>query len=113
MDKQKKQNQKIGRTTRLQFWVVLLLFLTPGLFIIEFSTSWIGLIALLVLAIPIVHVHIGRWHDLGQSGWMTLLLFIPYVGLIISIPLLFLKGEEKNNQYGPNPYVDKFSDLPE
>lgn len=102
-----KSNPKIGRTTRLEYWVLMVVFLTPGILIAEHSTSWVGLVVLVLLTIPIVHAYIGRWHDLGYSGWMTLLIFIPYIGFLSSIPLAFMKGNEKGNKYGPSPYVDK------
>ena len=40
-----------------------------------------------------------RCHDMGQSGWFAL---IP----LYYIVLFFLKGEEKDNKYGLNPYIE-------
>ena len=42
-----------------------------------------------------------RFHDVGKAGWFCLLLFVPLVGLIAFIYLLFARGEDRNNQYGP------------
>jgi len=37
-----------------------------------------------------------RFHDLGNTGWLCLLLFIPLVGLIAFIYLLFARGDDHN-----------------
>ena len=44
-----------------------------------------------------------RWHDIGYSGWMTLLLYIPYIGLIPGLFLLFYTGDSGQNKYGVPP----------
>jgi uncharacterized membrane protein YhaH (DUF805 family) len=78
-----------------------------------------GLVAVVLLAIPIVYEQVGRWHDLGYSRWMTLLGFAPavfsielvaIVGLVVSIALAFIKGDQTDNKYGPSPYRSKFED---
>jgi len=62
-------------------------------------------------AVFIFSLHVRRSHDLGKSGNMVLLLFIPIVNLIITIRLLFYKGQESANQYGNVPAKDiKFFD---
>jgi uncharacterized membrane protein YhaH (DUF805 family) len=42
-----------------------------------------------------------RLHDLGKSGWLCLVLFIPLFGLIAVIFLLFARGDDYDNAYGP------------
>jgi uncharacterized membrane protein YhaH (DUF805 family) len=42
-----------------------------------------------------------RFHDVGNTGWACLLLFLPLVGLIAFIYLLVMPGAENDNQYGP------------
>ena len=41
-----------------------------------------------------------RLHDLDQSGWWSLFLFIPMVGSLIVIVLLFVSGSKGENKYG-------------
>jgi len=72
MSNETKSKPYIGRTTRLQYWILMLVFIIPSVIIEATSTDWPGLIVLLLLSIGIIHAHIGRWHDLGYSGWMTL-----------------------------------------
>jgi uncharacterized membrane protein YhaH (DUF805 family) len=44
-----------------------------------------------------------RFHDMGVTGWLSLLLLIPLVGFIVVLVLLFKGGEDRDNQYGPVP----------
>lgn len=60
----------------------------------------IGYIYGLVMFIPSLAVQIRRTHDSNKSGWFIL---VPIYNLI----LLFLKGTEGDNKYGPNPNVNE------
>jgi uncharacterized membrane protein YhaH (DUF805 family) len=42
-----------------------------------------------------------RIHDLGKSGWISLVMIIPAFGLIAVIVLLVVRGDDYDNQYGP------------
>jgi uncharacterized membrane protein YhaH (DUF805 family) len=44
-----------------------------------------------------------RFQDLGNSGWFSLLLLVPGVGLIFIVVLLAAPGQDKDNCYGPAP----------
>jgi uncharacterized membrane protein YhaH (DUF805 family) len=46
---------------------------------------------------------IRRWHDLGQSGFLSLLSLVPGVNFIVLILLLALPGTKGPNQYGETP----------
>jgi uncharacterized membrane protein YhaH (DUF805 family) len=48
-------------------------------------------------------LEIRRFHDFGLSGWLVLLNFIPYVGLLIVLVLLFGEGAPRDNRFGPSP----------
>lgn len=55
-----------------------------------------------ILILPVtISLYIRRLHDLGLSGWLTLLEFVPVVNLGLSLYLLFAPGNEGANQYGP------------
>ena len=64
---------------------------------IDFLLGWL---ASIVLSIILVGIYTGivnsirRWHDLGRSGWLTLLLLIPFLGPFIFLYLLFAPGRE-------------------
>ncbi len=44
-----------------------------------------------------------RLNDLDKSGWFFLLFFIPVVNLIMLIYLVFFRGSEGSNRFGPRP----------
>ena len=61
----------------------------------------------IILYIPLlisgVMLAIRRSHDLNHSGRYVIYMFIPIVGMIISLVLLFKKGTDGPNPYGPDP----------
>ena len=46
---------------------------------------------------------VRRLHDLNRSGLFWLLVFIPIVDFFFAIYVIFFKGTEGDNQYGPDP----------
>lgn len=70
------------------------------------------LIFLLMVALYVLFIAlywsflIRRAHDLGYSGWITLLYMLPLVNLVMLIYFLCAKGEETSNAYG-EPNVGK------
>lgn len=44
-----------------------------------------------------------RLHDMGRTGWLALLLFIPVVNFIMTLMLLFVRGNDELNDHGPEP----------
>lgn len=64
----------------------------------------------LINFIPGISLMVRRFHDRGQTGWLTLAYyicaFIPFVGLIAAIALLVnfvMRGTVGPNKYGPDP----------
>jgi uncharacterized membrane protein YhaH (DUF805 family) len=60
-----------------------------NVFYILFMVSWIGFI---------LSLHIRRSHDLGQSGWLTILLYVPFANMVILFYFLFYKGTPEQNR---------------
>ena len=74
--------------------------------LIGMATAGIGLV-LYVLLLPLV---ISSWavggqrcRDFGWSGWAILISFIPYIGLLFILALMFIPGNQGENRYGPDP----------
>lgn len=44
-----------------------------------------------------------RLHDLDQSGWLSLLVIVPFINFFFGLYLLFAPGTEGSNSYGPAP----------
>ncbi len=50
-----------------------------------------------------IMISIRRLHDLGHTGWLVLLTYIPLVNFVFGIYLLFAHGNRGPNIYGPDP----------
>ena len=99
-----------GRIRRTQYWVtnfVLGLLMAPANLSGDDMPSGIAIFTLLIF-IPCIWVSMAncvkRFHDLGKSGWFAALLFVPIANIIFGIYAAFFKGQEHDNEYGPNPY---------
>lgn len=44
-----------------------------------------------------------RLNDLGRTGWLGLLVMIPFVNVVVFLWLLFGPGDAQANEYGPPP----------
>ena len=47
-----------------------------------------------------------RCHDIALPGALTLLLLVPFLGLLWLLALAFIAGNPRANQYGPPPRFD-------
>jgi uncharacterized membrane protein YhaH (DUF805 family) len=57
----------------------------------------------LAMFIPGLAVAVRRLHDVGKSGWMLLIAFIPLIGAIWLLVLLLTDSQEGTNNWGENP----------
>ena len=46
---------------------------------------------------------VRRLHDLGKPGWHYWLFFVPFYNIYLVLILVFTRGVEGTNQYGPDP----------
>ena len=90
-------------------WAFILMFIVALVFKYDseekllFSTMAINLSFGALMMLPSLAVSVRRLHDLGKSGWMMLIALIPIAGGIWLLVLLLTEGENKANEYGPNP----------
>lgn len=63
----------------------------------------IGVPILIACAVANIMLTIRRCHDLNKTGWLTVLMFIPYIGVIPGLYFLLAKGTTGPNKYGPDP----------
>ncbi len=66
-----------------------------------------GVIFFIIAFIPALIITI-RWgirrvHDFNVSGWLMLLMFVPYVNSIFQLILILVPGTKGPNPYGPVP----------
>jgi uncharacterized membrane protein YhaH (DUF805 family) len=97
-----------GRASRSEFVNFLLWSFVLGLivgvveailfpeYLIVTGQSLLGNLVSFAILLPNIGVAIRRMHDVGKSGWYSL---IPIYNLILA----FTKGDENENQYGANP----------
>lgn len=108
-----------GRARRKEYWMFVLfnflfVFAAFSLDMILGSanqTLGVGLIVgfyNLFVLIPSLAVAVRRLHDLGKSGWMLLVSFIPLVGGIWLLILFLTEGNPSANKYGENPKAHAF-----
>ena len=99
-----------GRARRSEYWWFCLCN-----FVLSYVVNLIGglisptvgmvltCIVTLGLLLPGLGVCVRRLHDIGKSGWLVLLSFIPLVGAIILIVWCCKDSDRGQNQYGPSP----------
>jgi uncharacterized membrane protein YhaH (DUF805 family) len=104
-----------GRIRRSTYLVRGLLLAIPAFilyyFIYESTLYYVDVSAVLIfsilglIAVGVLNMiqFIKRLHDVGQSGWLSLLTLIPYLGGIFGLMIMCIDSEKGTNKYGPNP----------
>lgn len=108
-----------GRARRSEFWFFRL-FLALGyvaLFVIMVAFSGdkqpapnipaaisvtLFFVFLLAVFLPDLAVSVRRLHDVGHSGWMYLIAFVPF-GAIVLLVFFCQEGTRGDNRYGADP----------
>ncbi len=101
-----------GRSSRKFYWLFgILPFFIIGLILffslansksnpyIVFFVLFIQLLALW----PFLVMQIKRWHDINLTGWLSLLIFIPYLGFVVILVVGLIPGKSGENKYGQDP----------
>ena len=106
-----------GRATRPEYWwwvlfVVLLSIATnivDGAILApmlgfdrygEFAVQPLSAIVSLVLFLPGICVGVRRLHDIDRSGWWMLIIFIPFIGVLVLLYWLTQRGSDGANRFG-------------
>ena len=103
-----------GRSRRKEFWFFVLFDLLFGfasigvdLFVGTFNRELqIGLLSaiyMLALFVPRLALSVRRLHDIGLSGWLTLIWLVPFIGPIVLFVLAAFVSQPGENKYGPCP----------
>ena len=90
-----------GRASRPQFWYFFLISFLIGLILSIIPIPIISFIVSLALFVPSIAIGARRLHDINQTGWIQLVLLVPFLGFIALIILWVLPPAE------PNKYVVK------
>lgn len=95
-----------GRSTRSDYFIVLLLTsilgVIAGYMVAEGAAIGIfgGIFYLLILWVSLCAC-IRRMHDVGRSGWWSLVVLLPVANLIFGLYALFAPGQDHDNEFGP------------
>jgi len=103
-----------GRARRKEYWmftlfnmcftvVVMILDNLLGIAIDGVGYGVLTLLYTLIVLIPSLAVAVRRLHDVGNSGWMILIAFIPLIGSIWLLVLMVTDSNPEKNKYGDNP----------
>lgn len=102
-----------GRAGRMQWWGVTVPLLAAGSgfgaladlpaaqraqTVVDLA-GWAFAIVMIWL---LVAVSVRRWHDIGRSGWWTLVHAVPVVGAFVAIAMNgFVRGDGTYNRFDP------------
>lgn len=100
-----------GRISRLDYFISLLIWISYiaiwfilGIFLKSAIGNFPAAGLLFVFNFPLYFsAVVRRLHDINKTGWLSLLSLIPVVGIILTIYLLFPKGDYTSNKYGEIP----------
>lgn len=112
-----------GRSTRAEHWWVFLFMVivytvlaTLAVVTMDLDTEEVTPLSMvfwgaffifwLACFIPTIALVVRRFHDQDRSGWMYLLRFIPYIGIIIVWVFMCMDGTKGPNRFGEDPFND-------
>lgn len=101
---------RLGRMRFIAWSLVLMLAMAPAMLfgtLIMQSSMMLGgfLIVAMALLVSVVAIQfsVKRLHDIGWSGWLLLISFVPVLGSIFQLLILLLPGSKGSNRYGVPP----------
>jgi uncharacterized membrane protein YhaH (DUF805 family) len=100
-----------GRASRAEYWMFTLISLIIYLFLYLIdkkimpgsNVQVISSVYYLAVLLPSLAVNVRRLHDIGRSGWWSLIAVIPIIGPIVYLIWLIREGQPAANKWGPNP----------
>lgn len=92
-----------GRASRSEFWWFVLFTFICNFVLGVLSIGSLSILFSIVVFLPSLMVTIRRHHDGNRSGWWTLLIFIPLIGLLVHIFWFVQPGTDGPNEYGDDP----------
>ena len=111
-----------GRFGRFSYlaWNCLLAIVASiilGIFIVIFPNTFVnletgnfggGMIFIVLIYVALMYFTfvftIRRLHDRNHTGWLSLLMLVPFANVILMLYLIFASGDDRSNSYGsPRP----------
>jgi uncharacterized membrane protein YhaH (DUF805 family) len=69
----------------------------------EAFTPILSFIYYILTLVPGISITVRRLHDQNTSGWFYLITFVPYIGGIILLIVMFRDSRRESNKHGPSP----------
>lgn len=92
-----------GRISRKTYWLFGLVPAALYLiyeYVLADPSDWLIVLIFAAVLVPSMMINIKRSHDRDRSGWFSLVLSVPIVGIWPLIEFGFLKGTEGDNRFG-------------
>lgn len=67
---------------------------------LQYAISAINILLTLINFLPGIMITTRRLHDLDMSGWMQLVFYIPVIGQLFMLYVIFVPGTNGHNTYG-------------
>lgn len=103
-------NGRIGRVRYLGWTMAMLLCMLPLMLLFAGASVMSSVLGTLILGVAViamivigVFIGVQRLHDMGWSGWLWLLNFVPFIGSVFALLMLIIPGTQGVNRYGPPP----------
>ena len=101
---------RIGRVRYLGWTMAMLLCMLPLMLLFAGASVMSSVLGTLIMAVGViamivigVFIGVQRLHDIGWSGWLWLLNFVPFIGSVFALLMLIIPGTQGVNRYGPPP----------
>ena len=88
---------------KILFFIINLLFGSPPTQTHEIIEQFTFCIPGIILITNQVILAVNRLHDINLKGWWSLLILIPYIGIIFQFFVCIIPGTEGNNRFGAQP----------
>ncbi|MGD9717843.1 MAG: DUF805 domain-containing protein [Sulfurimonadaceae bacterium] len=74
-----------------------------GMYNADAGIGLLGGLFALASFVPSIAIAARRLHDTNRSGWWQLILLIPFIGPIVLLVFLVLRGDIGDNRFGNDP----------
>jgi uncharacterized membrane protein YhaH (DUF805 family) len=110
----KKYADFTGRARRKEYWMFYLFYVLAfialtivdavlGMYNADAGIGLLGGLFALASFVPSIAIAARRLHDTNRSGWWQLILLIPFIGPIVLLVFLVLRGDIGDNRFGNDP----------
>ena len=75
---------------------------------VKLNSVFIAGLVVLIATIASLRLSVLRCHDANWTGWLSLIFFIPYIGPLFGLVLMFMPGSKEDNNHGSSSPAPSF-----